>query len=161
MNPANGCETSLQDINNCGACNARCTIANGRGRCIPAPVENTFMCGVASCQSGFASCDGDISNGCEANLLTDAMNCGGCARACVAPPNMHATGATCSVGQCAAVCERGFADCDGRIDNGCEVDLSNAGNCGACGVDCAALCGSNSTASCVVRTNGNRCQCGS
>lgn len=160
MNPANGCETSLRGIDNCGACGARCTIANGRGQCAGVS-EETAECLIASCRSGFASCDRNPANGCEANLLTDAMNCGGCARPCVAPPNMHATGATCSVGQCAAVCERGFADCDGRIDNGCEVDLSNAGNCGACGVDCAALCGSNSAASCVVRTNGNRCQCGS
>lgn len=156
---SDGCETSLRDINNCGRCGARCVINNGLGQCVPAAAENTFECRVASCQSGFASCDSDPSNGCEANLRTDVTNCGGCGMACAVPPNKNATGATCSAGRCAAVCAGGFADCDGNIDNGCEVDLSTAGNCGACGADCATLCGTNSAASCVVRTNGNRCQC--
>lgn len=158
---SDGCETSLRDLNNCGMCGNRCSVANGRSHCVLDTADNTFKCRIASCQSGFASCDADPSNGCEANLRTDVMNCGGCAMACTAPPNMHATGATCGAGRCAAVCERGFADCDGRIENGCEVDLTNASNCGACGANCATLCSGNSAASCVVNTGGARCQCSS
>jgi hypothetical protein len=35
------------------------------------------------------------------------------------------------------VCQSGFADCDGRADNGCETDLrTSALHCGACGLSC-------------------------
>ncbi|MEZ4296246.1 MAG: hypothetical protein R3B70_14840 [Polyangiaceae bacterium] len=34
-------------------------------------------------------------------------------------------------------CAEGRGDCDGDADNGCETDLSDADNCGACGVTCA------------------------
>ena len=37
-------------------------------------------------------------------------------------------------------CQRGFADCDGKADNGCEVDLMRDNdNCGACGNACPSL----------------------
>lgn len=34
------------------------------------------------------------------------------------------------------VCATGFGDCDGDPDNGCEEDLDDPKNCGACGVVC-------------------------
>jgi len=43
-------------------------------------------------------------------------------------------GGTCDA--CLIVCNEGFADCDGMPDNGCEIDLTSATNCGACGQDC-------------------------
>ncbi len=50
---------------------------------------------VANCVSNFANCDGDRTNGCEADLSTSATNCGACGRACAA-------GQTCTAGVCGA-----------------------------------------------------------
>jgi len=37
-------------------------------------------------------------------------------------------------------CNKGFADCDGKPDNGCEIDIMNDNdNCGACGNVCPSL----------------------
>lgn len=51
----------------------------------------------------------------------------------------------CLAGRCFVdTCERGRADCDGRSENGCEIDvLSDAFNCGSCGVMCpgTGVCG--------------------
>jgi hypothetical protein len=44
----------------------------------------------------------------------------------------------------ALVCPPARADCDDRIDNGCEADLSSAAACGSCAVQCGGtepLCG--------------------
>lgn len=56
---------------------------------------------VASCTAGFANCDGDTSNGCEAELATSVTNCGACARAC-------ASGQTCTAGVCGAAPTGGY-----------------------------------------------------
>lgn len=45
------------------------------------------------CDSGFADCDGDVSNGCEASVDADVNHCGGCGMAC-------APGIGCDNGYC-------------------------------------------------------------
>jgi hypothetical protein len=50
---------------------------------------------VANCAANFANCDGDRSNGCEADLSTSVTNCGACGRACT-------TGQACTAGVCGA-----------------------------------------------------------
>ena len=83
--------------------------------------------GACTCGEGFADCDGNAENGCEAALQTDAANCGTCGNDC--------KNGTCKAGACA--CEKNFADCDGKATNGCETSLENdADNCGACGHGC-------------------------
>ena len=62
-----------------GAANA--TSACQDGRC------------VASCNAGYANCDGEASNGCEVSLPTSAAHCGACGNACSA-------GQTCVSGTC-------------------------------------------------------------
>jgi YD repeat-containing protein len=101
----------LADPNNCGACGNVCP-----ERPNSAPTCPFGTCGIA-CTAGFGNCDGVESNGCEANLLTDPANCGGCGVSCAAP---NATGA-CTFGQCSLVCTAGFSDCDGIESNGCET----------------------------------------
>ncbi|TVR04445.1 MAG: hypothetical protein EA398_02040 [Deltaproteobacteria bacterium] len=49
---------------------------------------------------------------------------------------------------CLPGCASGWANCDEDLDSGCETDLGAETNCGACGIECAALPGVDS-ASCV------------
>ncbi len=77
--PDNGCETSLDDPDNCGACDNVCD----NGKC-----ENL----ACACQPGFAECDGDLTTVCETDVSSDATHCGACTRDC--------GGATCVDGLC-------------------------------------------------------------
>jgi len=61
---------------------------------------------------------------------------------CTAP---HATG-TLSDGACHFTCETGWDNCNGSWSDGCESDLSQNGNCGACGKACSPQ--AHATASC-------------
>ncbi|APR82660.1 Hypothetical protein A7982_08009 [Minicystis rosea] len=90
-------------------------------------------CAVGACDSGFANCDGDPSNGCETPLGTDA-DCAFCGNACSAANGM----AGCSAGKCTiASCMLGFQDCNGDAADGCEADLgADPHNCGTCGTNC-------------------------
>jgi hypothetical protein len=114
----------------CGACGSACAPANAIGVCAAG------ACGIATCATGFADCDGSVANGCETDLLSNAAHCGGCGNACGAA---NASGA-CTAGVCEPwTCNAGWANCDGSPATGCEIDLlSNAAHCGACGNACAA-----------------------
>lgn len=93
---------------------------------------------VVSCPEGFADCDGDRSNGCEAALETSTKSCGACGAACEAGPRAEPL---CSAGKCIFVCDAGAGDCDGDASNGCEVDLTtDAAHCGACSRACDDTC---------------------
>ncbi len=126
---ANGCEANtLTDAMHCGGCGMACAArphtraSCAAGRC------------AYECEAGFADCDMDPSNGCEADTRTSMASCGACGRAC-APPN--ASGA-CAMGACTvASCDMGFGDCDMNATNGCETDTrATTAHCGACGVAC-------------------------
>lgn len=127
-----GCETDLLgDAAHCGACLNKCVAQNG----IPSCVQGA--CGLAGCQKGFADCNRLAGDGCEVSLTSDTANCGACGRVCVAGPN---AAPLCRDGACAIRCAtRSAADCDGKPETGCEVDLTNDNaNCGGCGVVCGA-----------------------
>ncbi len=118
-----GCETSLlSDRKNCGVCGNECAPDQQcvAGRC---------MCG----DPALAFCD----YGCV-DLLTDPANCGGCGRRCPGYAANAAEGSPrCVLGQCTYYCPPDRADCDGRIDNGCETEIMvDPRNCGGCGVHC-------------------------
>ena len=132
-NTGNGCETATSNsITNCGACGTACSYTNAAAQCVGG------VCALGACLPGFADCDGNAANGCEANLNSDASNCGRCGGGCVAPTN------TCSAGTCVVpVCPAGRGDCDGNAGNGCETDLAtSSANCGACGTGCSFANGS-------------------
>jgi hypothetical protein len=127
-NPSNGCETAeSNDLSNCGACGKACNLANATAAC------TNGACTIAACTSGFADCDNNAANGCEANLQTDPAHCSSCSKAC------DSTNGTpsCTAGACSITCTIGFANCDDNIANGCEVNLStNVANCNKCGNVC-------------------------
>ena len=87
---------------------------------------------MASRAPSWADCDGDPSNGCEANLADDSARCGGCTgRAC-------ATGERCAGGRCVATCADGNARCADGPRLWCADLGRDANNCGGCGIACVA-----------------------
>ena len=126
---ADGCEADLSSPETCGSCSNECpTRPHATSTC------SAGVCGY-TCVSGWTDCDGVASNGCEADLQTDASHCGGCGNACTAPDNAVPT---CDAGSCSFECEPGWEDCDGDASNGCEASLASPATCGSCSNECIA-----------------------
>jgi len=119
---ANGCETNVRgaDANNCGGCGVRCSFANAAATCAAG------SCALGACNPGFADCDMNAANGCEASTNTDNANCGGCGRACAA-------GQVCAAGVCTTTCGAGTTNCSGA----CVNTATDPRHCGACARVCA------------------------
>ncbi len=83
---ANGCETLIGTTQNCGGCGDTCS----------APPHGAAVCAGGSCDFAcvglWDDCDGLAGTGCEKDVSTDTLNCGGCGVSC------H--GGTCSNGVC-------------------------------------------------------------
>lgn len=122
-----GCEVLLgNDPANCGACGHSCEAGQ------------TCHKGTCLCPAGTTNCDGSC-----VDLVTDAANCGQCGYACAGLPSSMGTGGpVCVGGECSYVCFPGFADCDHRIDNGCEANLATSQrHCGSCTTRCDVAAG--------------------
>lgn len=137
----NGCEINLtNDEQNCGTCGYVCPdLPNATPACLNA------ACIIGACDAGWADCDASTFDGCETFPETDVNHCGGCGQACgnLAHAYPKCENSTCAIGGC----EAGYADCDGVVANGCEVDLSSdEANCGVCLNACPAI--ANGTAKC-------------
>jgi hypothetical protein len=126
-NAANGCETPLDTVTDCGACGRACPagVANGDPVCVSGACDVT-------CDAGWADCDGSGGNGCE-TPLDSTTDCGGCGRRCELP---RATEACTATGCALVACDAGWGDCDGDPTNGCETPLDTIADCGACGATC-------------------------
>ena len=128
-----GCETYIgSDPKNCGECGNVCpdgvNCIDGHCGCPPGRMQCGFQC---------------------VDPKTDDANCGSCGNVCgdapdaeAPPPNMQYG---CGDGECGKLrCIQNnqvqWENCDGKLDNGCEVDLRTLDpeNCGACGVKCGA-----------------------
>ncbi|WP_437546453.1 hypothetical protein WME97_42335 [Sorangium sp. So ce367] len=125
-----GCErATTRDVLHCGGCGIECVPeAGGRPWC------RDGVCGETTCPAGRGDCNGDPEDSCEVNLAADPENCGTCGGLCtVANGTGKCTATGCAIGSC----EPGFADCDGRYDNGCETSTDTSlSHCGACGETC-------------------------
>ena len=141
----NGCEVDTRaSTDHCGGCGLRCDPANATARC------EMGRCAVGACASDFGDCDGNATNGCEADLRSALAHCGACGMACASTPNSLVV---CAARSCLRVCATGFADCDGNVTNGCEVDTRTSNtHCGGCGRACNPMGGSGScvAGSCTV-----------
>ncbi len=120
-----------------GGCGDKCVLPNAQSMCV------NGACAIVSCGFGYADCDGESQDGCEASLETDIANCGMCGKSCVlANAVSECTKGACAVG----ACDPGFGDCDGMPGNGCETAIAgDEMNCGACGHVCG---GANAVEAC-------------
>jgi hypothetical protein len=125
---AGTCVDPLVDERYCGAgpdCDTNPGIECAEGeRC-----DGTGVCAL-SCQEELTDCDGLCTD-----TLIDPDNCMTCGTIC---PDADNAVPVCAEGDCAYVCNDGFADCNLAPVDGCEVDLnSDPNNCGTCGNVCA------------------------
>lgn len=108
-------------------CPAVCALPHAVSSCVAG------QCEVTACDLGFADCDKAPANGCEADLASPG-SCGACGVVCPVVPH---TQAACVAGACTLTCLVGFADCNAKAEDGCEVNLmKDKRNCGACGTRC-------------------------
>lgn len=127
-NEANGCEADTRtSVMHCGGCGQVCQRPHTTPTCAEGVCSFT-------CEDGYADCDGDMSNGCEAHLLTSNLHCGGCNRFCDAAD--AGVGPSCSGGVCLLECTLQHGQCS--VDGGMRcVNLNtDPENCGLCGNAC-------------------------
>lgn len=144
---ADGCETRLDGAENCGACGVSCRLPHVTSpsceklvdgyRCV---VEHDCDSDTASCapialqtncDKGYADCDRNAANGCEADL-SRLDNCGTCGNGCVRAGSIN----ECREGRCIeSGCRPGYATCEGTV---CRWLGTDPRNCGACGQTCGA-----------------------
>ena len=75
-NAFNGCESDFAiSLAACGACGKICSNANATPTC------SMGVC-TLQCKPGYLDCNNDTTDGCEAQLLFDAKNCGACGMVC-------------------------------------------------------------------------------
>jgi len=102
----------------------------------PAPMVTTTTAALSSgtCGAGLTQCRVFSTNYCV-DLMTDVSHCGSCRNGCLLN---HAENG-CADGKCyIKSCDKGWADCNGIPDDGCEVDLNaDDNNCGRCGHVCS------------------------
>lgn len=143
-NAENGCEASLGDVQHCGGCDVNC----GSLPHVDTTKCTNASCEIATCKTGFADCDKDPKNGCEVDLNTQG-DCGACGAVC----SRSQAQVQCKERVCTLIkCNDKRADCNGKLDDGCESDLTLPANCGACANVCG---GANGTAACK---DGSSCQ---
>jgi hypothetical protein len=141
----NGCEVDTgRDVNHCGACGTVCR----------AGVNQSVRCEAGACAftcaAGFADCDGNPGNGCEASLGA-ATSCGSCTTRCEMPTSLCQTssnGARSCVSSCSGETP---LECAGR----CVNPQTEVAHCGACGNACPT--GPNATARCAAGRCGLTC----
>jgi hypothetical protein len=117
---ANGCDTPITTLDNCGACGVACNTANSvDAGC--APTGCTY-----SCAPGFSYCDAapPNANGCATSLAT-LDNCGACGIAC---NTANSVDAGCGPAGCSYACATNFANCNTTSapanTGGCECNTS-------------------------------------
>ena len=149
VNLEDGCEIDLDTIDNCGSCGNNCSAEdypNAIGICAEG------SCVVGSCDEGFADCNADLSDGCEADIGIDLFNCGACGNACGGVSYDNATVGCLDSDNgpgCGMICDEKYADCNEDSTDGCESDTTSLDNCGACGNACNSEGLANATMTCT------------
>jgi hypothetical protein len=102
----NVCVDLATDPMNCGRCGEECPgrkrsdmpfgnlkSPNGAPSCVGGRCDYT-------CDPGWADCDQDIDNGCEADILTNPFRCGGCDIKCDVAAGQVCIGGKCAMREC-------------------------------------------------------------
>ncbi|HXN31784.1 MAG TPA: hypothetical protein VN894_07985 [Polyangiaceae bacterium] len=145
MTASTGCEIhTTNDPSNCNGCRNVCALTHATAGC------TNSTCVVAACATGYGSCDGIDSNGCETNTRTDTNNCGACSTAGAS----HACtgGKVCQGSAC--VCPAGTHACSGTCVSDSSTSLSS---CGTTCAPCVAPTHGAATCSGVVPVCGKVC----
>ncbi|MCX7959509.1 MAG: hypothetical protein N3B13_10730, partial [Deltaproteobacteria bacterium] len=81
----------------------------------------TYTCDIDECVTNYANCNAVTTDGCEANIYTDANNCGGCGKVCDAD-KMHVVTPLCNNGNCDYdKCRVAWEDRNYSRADGCET----------------------------------------
>ncbi|AKV00342.1 Tryptophan synthase alpha chain [Labilithrix luteola] len=95
------CIDLLHDPDNCGSCGLRCAPPYDTKTAHTQRVCDEGRCKRA-CEPGWASCDGDLANGCETDLQTSGANCGACGRSCDVDAGQPCVDGVCLMKECDA-----------------------------------------------------------
>jgi hypothetical protein len=99
----------------------------------PGPDAAPPGAGCRLCPNGHKWCNGQCVS------PTDPLL--GCGKVCYPCTFANAAGVCDAQGRCTrGACRPGWGDCNGDPADGCEADLTDGNNCGACGVKCPAVC---------------------
>ena len=96
----NHCVDTNVDILNCGGCGNDCDGASD-ATAHGGPTCTGGRCGYV-CYPGFADCNHNLFDGCEADLRSDQENCGGCGVACDVAKGQPCVGGKCLTKPCDA-----------------------------------------------------------
>ena len=139
---ANGCETPLNTVDNCGACGVVCDLPNATNTC------EDETCQIQSCDADTADCDGVAANGCEAQGVGAACDNGAlgvCYRSGVMECSEGGGGLACNAddgsdGATDEMCDNLDNDCNGQTDEGYLIGDPCSVGAGACEVDGVLVC---------------------
>jgi hypothetical protein len=135
-NPDDGCETNLNDVAHCGACNNACNLANATPTC------PSGTCKVASCNAGYFDCNGTASDGCECAGVDKMDGMKGCcaSNACQA---LHSDGWSHSFYDCTpfGTYSEALATAAARAYNPNGTIYTNTTACGTVSIVCNRLPG--------------------
>ncbi len=151
-----GCETQTDtSTEHCGVCGGVCAegttcvsgecLCGGSASCVAseathvsAAICNADVCEF-TCENGYADCNTNVFDGCEANLLDNSgRDCGACDYNCDGHANTDDAMTVCTNGACDYRCYNDWGDCDGAV-LGCETKVKDSEqHCGTCDNACIA-----------------------
>src|SRR5579872_2119279 len=114
------------NLMNCGTCGHDCSNLPHVSGSVTCTASGACSFPMTSCAAGWADCDGNPDNGCEADT-TMSPNCGGCNVTC------SGTTSLCNGTGCVSSCMPPTPDLCGST---CTDKTSDPLNCGMCGANC-------------------------
>jgi hypothetical protein len=104
----------------------------------PAAINAVGQCPSSECSERYRTCP-DSKFPCDVDVTNDPNHCGSCGVICPVGTYLLSSWTTfCADGKCRLLCDQNFADCNGKVEDGCEKEIfGDPENCGSCGFKCA------------------------